>query len=56
MPLKLDEPTRAALGNSLPLLLIASADRDQFNSSLDTLFLDFLGEVLAAHLQNLLRN
>ena len=56
VPLKLDEPTRAALGNSLPLLLIASADRDQFNSSLDTLFLDFLGEVLAAHLQNLLRN
>ena len=41
---------------ALPLLLIASADRDQFNSSLDTLFLDFLGEVLAAHLQNLLRN
>lgn len=56
VPLKLDEATRAALGNSLPLLLIASADRDHFNSSLDTLFLDFLGEVLAAHLQNLLRN
>ncbi|MES2606094.1 MAG: DUF484 family protein [Pseudomonadota bacterium] len=54
VPLKLDEPTRNKLGNSLPLLLIASADREHFNSSLDTLFLDFLGEVLAVHLQNLL--
>ena len=40
----------------LPLLLIASAEREHFNSSLDTLFLDFLGEVLSAHLHNLLRN
>jgi uncharacterized protein YigA (DUF484 family) len=56
VPLKLDDATRAALGNSLPLLLIASADREHFNSSLDTLFLDFLGEVLSAHLHNLLRN
>jgi len=55
VPLKLDDATRERLGNSLPLLLIASADREHFNSSLDTLFLDFLGEVLAIHLQNLLR-
>jgi hypothetical protein len=55
VPLKLNDAARAALGNSLPLLLIASADREHFNSSLDTLFLDFLGEVLAIHLQNLLR-
>jgi uncharacterized protein YigA (DUF484 family) len=55
VPLKLDDAARATLGNSLPLLLIASAEREHFNSSLDTLFLDFLGEVLAVHLQNLLR-
>lgn len=42
------------LDNAMPLLLIASAEREHFNSSLDTLFLDFLGEVLAVHLQNLL--
>ena len=55
VPLKLNDAARSKLGNSLPLLLIASADREHFNSSLDTLFLDFLGEVLAIHLQNLLR-
>ncbi len=55
VPLKLDEASRQRLGNSLPLLLIASRDREHFNSSLDTLFLDFLGEVLTIHLQNLLR-
>jgi len=51
----LNDAARSKLGNSLPLLLIASADREHFNSSLDTLFLDFLGEVLTIHLQNLLR-
>ncbi len=55
VPLKLNDDARSKLGNSLPLLLIASNDREHFNSSLDTLFLDFLGEVLAIHLQNLLR-
>jgi uncharacterized protein YigA (DUF484 family) len=56
VPLKLDERSRTKLGNGLPLLLLASADREHFNSSLDTLFLDFLGEILAVHLHNLLRN
>jgi uncharacterized protein YigA (DUF484 family) len=52
VPIKLgDEPM---LDSAMPLLLIASAEREHFNSSLDTLFLDFLGEVLAVHLQNLL--
>jgi len=56
VPLKLDERSRAKLDNGLPLLLLASANREHFNSSLDTLFLDFLGEILAVHLHNLLRN
>lgn len=52
VPIKLgNEPL---LDEAMPLLLIASAEREHFNSSLDTLFLDFLGEVLAVHLQNLL--
>ncbi|HTQ98639.1 MAG TPA: DUF484 family protein [Candidatus Acidoferrum sp.] len=55
VPLKLDDATRTRFDNGLPLLLIASATREHFNSSLDTLFLDFLGEILAIHLQNLLR-
>lgn len=55
VPLPIDDSTRSKLGNSLPLLLIASTEREHFHSSLDTLFLDFLGEVLSIHLQNLLR-
>lgn len=52
VPIRLgDEPM---LDSAMPLLLIASAEREHFNSSLDTLFLDFLGEVLAVHLHNLL--
>lgn len=37
----------------IPLLLIGSEAEQHFNSSLDTLFLDFIGEVLAVHLHNL---
>jgi uncharacterized protein len=56
VPLKLNEDASHKLGNAIPLLLLASGDREHFNSSLDTLFLDFLGEVLSVHLQNLVRD
>jgi uncharacterized protein YigA (DUF484 family) len=54
VPLKTTAAASASLQQGLPLLLIASEQREYFNSTLDTLFLDFLGEVLAAHLSNLL--
>ncbi len=38
----------------IPLLIIASNKAQHFNSSLDTLFLDFIGEVLSAHIIRLL--
>ena len=38
----------------IPLLIIASNKPQHFNSSLDTLFLDFIGEVLSAHISKLL--
>ncbi|MAY02608.1 MAG: hypothetical protein CMQ38_06490 [Gammaproteobacteria bacterium] len=47
----------AKLKNSLPgipIMLIASKKPQHFNSSLDTLFLDFIGEVLSAHIKGLL--
>ncbi|HWK53225.1 MAG TPA: DUF484 family protein [Hyphomicrobiales bacterium] len=46
-----DSPLRQAYG--LPLLLIGSVESGHFNSSLDTLFLDFIGEVLSVHLQHI---
>lgn len=46
-----DSPIRTRYG--IPLLLIGSEEPQHFNSSLDTLFLDFIGEVLAVHLHNL---
>lgn len=36
-----------------PLLLVGSTEAQHFNSSLGTLFLDFIGEVLAVHLEQL---
>ena len=55
VPLHLPEnsPIRTELG--MPLLLIGSAEEKHFNSSLGTLFLDFIGEVLAVHLQTLFK-
>lgn len=38
----------------IPLLVVASSKDKHFNSSLDTLFLDFIGEVLSAHIRGLL--
>jgi uncharacterized protein len=54
VPLRVNAKTALRLDQGLPLLLIASENREHFDSSLDTLFLDFLGEVLTIHLQNLL--
>jgi uncharacterized protein len=55
VPLHLPEnsPIRTELG--MPLLLIGSAEEKHFNSSLGTLFLDFIGEVLAVHLQTIFK-
>ena len=36
-----------------PILVIGSDKHNHFNSSLDTLFLDFIGEILAAHIARL---
>lgn len=54
VPLHLPEGSIAKTRYGLPLLLLGSSQEHHFNSSLDTLFLDFIGEVLAAHLHNLI--
>ena len=38
---------------SAPILVIGSDKHNHFNSSLDTLFLDFIGEILAVHITRL---
>ena len=53
VPLHLPEDAPFRRDYGLPLLLIGSSEEQHFNSSLDTLFLDFIGEVLAVHLHNL---
>jgi uncharacterized protein YigA (DUF484 family) len=55
VPLHVPEnsPVRSELG--VPLLLIGSEEEKHFNSSLGTLFLDFIGEVLAVHLQSIFK-
>lgn len=40
----------------VPMLVIGSTDRDYFHSSQDTLFLDFIGEVLSALINNHMTN
>lgn len=49
-----DEPDLRPSLPGVPLLLIASNNAKHFNSNLDTLFLDFIGEILSAHIRNLL--
>ncbi|MEY4641430.1 MAG: hypothetical protein RLZZ227_1424 [Pseudomonadota bacterium] len=46
-----DAPVRQLYG--LPMLLIGSTREQHFNSSLDTLFLDFIGEVLSVRLHTM---
>lgn len=53
VPLHLPEDSALRAHYGLPLLLIGSTRDQHFNSSLDTLFLDFIGEVLAVRLQGL---
>ena len=53
VPLHLPEGSPIRTRYGLPLLLIGSVELQHFNSSLDTLFLDFIGEVLAVHIHNL---
>ena len=53
VPLHLPEDAAFRTRFGLPLLLIGSDEASHFNSSLDTLFLDFIGEVLTVHLQHL---
>ena len=52
-PLHLPEDSALRQAYGLPLLLIGSVESGHFNSSLDTLFLDFIGEVLSVHLQHI---
>jgi uncharacterized protein YigA (DUF484 family) len=48
-----DDKTGKEILPGIPLLVIASNKPQHFNSSLDTLFLDFIGEVLSAHIVKL---
>ena len=50
VPLHLPEQSTIRTELGMPLLLIGSTEEKHFNSSLGTLFLDFIGEVLAVHL------
>lgn len=53
VPLHLPEDSAVRARYGLPLLLIGSTREQHFNSSLDTLFLDFIGEVLAVWVEGL---
>ncbi|MDY6981744.1 MAG: DUF484 family protein [Pseudomonadota bacterium] len=53
VPLHLPDDSAVRQQYGLPLLLIGSTREQHFNSSLDTLFLDFIGEVLAVRLQGM---
>lgn len=55
VPLHLPEHSVLRTSLGMPLLLIGSIEEKHFNSSLGTLFLDFIGEVLAAHLQTIFK-
>lgn len=50
IPVHLPEALRDEKGVGMPILVIGSDKHNHFNSSLDTLFLDFIGEILAAHI------
>ncbi|PCJ43687.1 MAG: hypothetical protein COA71_02105 [SAR86 cluster bacterium] len=49
-----DENTLKEKLPGVPLLVVASSKDKHFNASLDTLFLDFIGEILSAHIKGLL--
>ena len=50
IPVHLNEALRKESGMGMPTLVIGSEKHNHFNSSLDTLFLDFIGEILSAHI------
>jgi uncharacterized protein YigA (DUF484 family) len=50
IPVHLTESLREEKGLGMPMLVIGSERHNHFNSSLDTLFLDFIGEILVAHI------
>ncbi|MDG2090080.1 MAG: DUF484 family protein [Gammaproteobacteria bacterium] len=51
-----DEAKLKAKLPGVPLLVVASNKDKHFNSTLDTLFLDFIGEILSSHINGLLIN
>jgi uncharacterized protein YigA (DUF484 family) len=53
IPVHLGEALQEEKGIGMPILVIGSDRHNHFNSSLDTLFLDFIGEILAAHITRL---
>ncbi len=55
VPLHVSEQSTIRADLGMPLLLIGSEEEKHFNSSLGTLFLDFIGEVLAVHLQTIFK-
>ncbi len=55
VPLHVPENSAVRSDLGTPLLLIGSEEEKHFNSSLGTLFLDFIGEVLAVHLQTIFK-
>lgn len=55
VPLHVSESSSIRTDLGMPLLLIGSEEEKHFNSSLGTLFLDFIGEVLAVHLQTIFK-
>ncbi|MDG2176746.1 MAG: DUF484 family protein [Gammaproteobacteria bacterium] len=50
IPVHLNETLRKESGTGMPTLVIGSEKHNHFNTSLDTLFLDFIGEILSAHI------
>ncbi len=53
IPVHVSESLRESKGINMPILVIGSEKHNHFNSSLDTLFLDFIGEILAVHITRL---
>lgn len=53
IPVHFNESLREDKVIGMPILVIGSDKHNHFNSSLDTLFLDFIGEILAAHITRL---
>ena len=55
VPIHLHQEENGEAPALLPVLVTGSANADFFHSNQDTLFLDFIGEVLAALITNFLK-